>query len=66
MEKFSQRDRCNVARLAGALEAHGEMYVIGFAYYLQYATKDQLLEDIESLSRVIDAFLADQREDGDE
>ena len=65
MEKITQRDRENVARLSFALTAHGKYNAVFIARYLEYLP-EQLMEDIESLHRVIDAVLT-QREtkDGD-
>ena len=65
MEKITQRDRENVARLSFALTAHGKYNAVFIARYMEYLP-EQLMQDIESLSLVIDAFLADQREDGAE
>lgn len=65
MEKIIQRDRENAARLSYALISHGKYNAVFIARYIEYLP-EQLMQDIESLSRVIDAFLADQREDGAE
>lgn len=62
---LSQRDMENVSRLSFALTAYGKYNAVFIARYMEYLP-EQLMQDIESLSRVIGAFFADQREDGDE